>query len=214
MNIRLLYLSFKNLKIYYFIPLFFLYIFLPVLNFGMVSMSGNIENSYILVFREAEKYIPLLSFWWITLIFKEYISGDGNEVLYCIDSSGKVKLSLIAPIFLWYIIHVGVLFLGYSIFWDNVLLEFIKTVLQCFFFVSLGYMLMYISESPIISFMLLLIYELLTIFINSNIANYISIFENGNRITMNAIATKYLGFLLLSIAFLVIGVYKNKRFYY
>ncbi len=214
MNIRLLYLSFKNLKIYYFIPLFFLYIFLPVLNFGMVSMSGNIENSYILVFREAEKYIPLLSFWWITLIFKEYISGDGNEVLYCIDSSGKVKLSLIAPIFLWYIIHVGVLFLGYSIFWDNVLLEFIKTVLQCFFFVSLGYMLMYISESPIISFMLLLIYELLTIFINSDIANYISIFENGNRITMNAIATKYLGFLLLSIAFLVIGVYKNKRFYY
>lgn len=180
----------------------------------MVSMSGSIENSYILIFREAEKYIPLLSFWWITLIFKEYISGDGNEVLYCIDSSGKVKLTQILLIFLWYIIHVGVLFLGYCVFWDNVFWEFIKTVIQCFFFVSLGYMLMYILESPIISFMLLLIYELLAIFINSEIATYISIFENGNRITIDSIANKYLGILLISIVLLLVGVYRNKRFYY
>ena len=110
MNIKPIYFSFKNLKIYYFIPLFILYVFLPILSVGIVYMSGSIENSYFLIFREVEKYIPILSLWWITFIFKEYIEGDGNEILYCIDESGKVKVFQILLIFIWYIIHISMLF--------------------------------------------------------------------------------------------------------
>lgn len=213
MNIQLIYLSFKNLKLYYFIPLVVLYIFLPVLNIGMVAMSKDLESSYLLIFREAEKYIPIMSIWWTTFIFKEYISEDGNEVLYCIDSHGKVKVFEILIIYLLYIIHISILFLVYSIFWDNVFFEFLKTAIQCFFFTSLAYMLIYTLKSTIISFMFLLIYELFAIFIRSELTTYISIFENGNRVTIHVIITKYLVVLLLSVVFLVIGVYKNKKFY-
>ncbi|WP_242846431.1 hypothetical protein [Clostridium botulinum] len=80
----------KNLKIYYFIPLIFLYIVIPILDIGLINMSENIENSYQLIFAEAEKYIPILSLWWSTFIFKEYIDGDGNEVLYCIGSISAI----------------------------------------------------------------------------------------------------------------------------
>ncbi len=214
MNLKPVYFSFKNLRGYYFIPLFILFIFLPVLDVGMVQMSGDIYNSYMLVFREAEKYIPLLSVWWITFIFREYIEGDGNEILYCIDESGKVKISQITLIFIWYVMHVSILFLAYSIFWNNVFLEFIKTVIQCFFFTSLAYMLIYTLKSTTISFMVLLIYELFALFINTETTHYISIFENGEKIMFSVITTKYLAVLLLSIGFLIIGVYKNKRFYY
>ncbi|MBW4827240.1 MAG: ABC transporter permease [Clostridiaceae bacterium] len=214
MNIKSIYLSFKKLKIYYFIPLIILYIFIPILNIGMVYMCKNIEIAYSMVFAEIEKYVPILSIWWTTFIFKEYIEGDGNEILYCIDETGKVKVSQVILIFIWYIVHVGILFLVYSIFWDNVLLEFLKTVIQCFFFTSLFYMLMYTLKSTTISFMFLLIYELLTMFIDSEIIDYITIFENGEKIILPTIVTKYLIILLLSIVFLIIGIYKNKRIYY
>ncbi|MBZ9637734.1 ABC transporter permease [Clostridium sp. FP1] len=212
--IKITYFSLKNLKIYYFVPLIILYIFIPILNIGMVNLSGNIENAYVLVFSEAEKYIPILSLWWIIFVFKEYIEEDGNEILYCIEDSGKVKIHHISLLFAWYIIHVSVLFLIYSLFWDNVFLEFIKTVIQCFFFTSVAYMLMYTLKSTTISFMFLLIYELLSIFINSKSFNYISIFENGEKISLQAIITKYSVFFIVGILFLIIGVYKNKKIYY
>ena len=79
MNKKLIYFSMKNLKTYYFIPLIFLYILIPILDFGLVNMTGNIENAYVTIFRESEKYIPILSLWWTTFIFKEYIDEDGNE---------------------------------------------------------------------------------------------------------------------------------------
>ena len=75
-------------------------------------------------------------------------------------------------------------------------------------------MLIYTLKSTTISFMILLIYELFAIFINSEIANYISIFENGEKIILKTITTKYLLVLLVSLVFLMIGVYKNKKFYY
>ncbi|MEA4825948.1 MAG: ABC transporter permease [Clostridium sp.] len=214
MNIKPIYFSLKNLNIYYFVPLIVLYVFIPILNIGMINMSKNIENAYTIIFREAEKYIPITSLWWITFIFKEYIEGDGNELLYCIEDSGKVKVHHIVLIFTWYIMHVSILFLVYSLFWDNVFLEFIKTVIQCFFFTSLLYLLIYTLKSTTISFMLLLIYELLATFMNFKCINYISIFENGMKVSLETIITKYSIFLLLGILFLIIGIYKNKRFYF
>lgn len=213
MNLKLMYLSMKNLKVYYFIPLIFLYIVIPILDIGLINMSGNIENAYLSIFAEAEKYIPILSLWWTTFIFKEYIDGDGNEVLYCIESSRKLKIYHIALIFIWYIIHVSILFLVYSIFWDNVFLEFSKTVIQCFFFTSLVYMLIYTLKSTTISFMLLLIYELMSLFINSKFINYISIFQKEEEILLQNITTKYSIYFLVGTLFLIIGMYKNKRFF-
>lgn len=213
MELKLIYLSMKNLKGYYFIPLIFLYIVIPILDIGLINMSGNIENAYLSIFAEAEKYIPILSLWWTTFIFKEYIDGDGNEVLYCIDSSSKLKIQHIALIFSWYIIHVSILFLVYGFFLDNVLLEFLKTVIQCFFFTSLGYTLIYTLKSTTISFMFLIVYELLCLFIRCEFTKYISIFQGEQIISMQLIGTKYFIFLLIGILFLIIGVYKNKRFY-
>lgn len=214
MNKKLIYFSMKNLKTYYFIPLIFLYILIPILDFGLVNMTGNIENAYVTIFRESEKYIPILSLWWTTFIFKEYIDEDGNEILYCVEPSGKLKIHHVALIFIWYIMHVSILFLVYGLFWDNVLLEFLKTVIQCFFFTSLLYMLIYTLKSTIISFMVILIYELLSLFINSEFINYINIFGTGDRISLHTITTKYFIFFLVGILFLIVGMYKNKRFYY
>ena len=214
MKIKIIYFDFKNLKGYYMIPLLVLYIFIPILNVGMVNMSGSVGNAYSLVFRETEKYLPIMSVWWTIFIFREYIEGDGNEILYCIGQMGKIKAPKIIFIFIWYIIHVGILFLVYSIFWDNILLEYIKTVIQCFFFSSVMYMLIYTLKSTTISFMILLIYELFAIFINTDIVNYISIYENGNKITPYIISAKYMPILILSIGFFIIGIYKNKAFYH
>lgn len=213
MNIKLVYLSLKNLKGYYFVPIFVLYIIIPIVNIGMINMSGNINSAYILIFREAERFIPIMSIWWIVFVFKEYIATDGNEILYCIEESGKVKLYYIALIFIWYIFHVGILFLIYGIFWDNIFFEFTKITIQSFFFSSLVYMLIYTFKSTDISFMFVLIYELLSIFVNSKLSNYISIFENGKRITFQIITTKYLLVSILGILFLLAGVYRNKKFY-
>lgn len=214
MNIRATYLSFKNLKVYYFIPLILLYVFLPILSIGIVYIYESTENAYFIIFKEVEKYIPILSIWWTTFIFREYIEEDGNEVLYCINETGKVKVSQIILIFLWYVVHVGILYLGFSIFWDNMILEFIKIVIQSLFFSSLLYLLIYTLKSTTISFMLLVIYELFMLFINSEIVNYISIFHYGENLTVKTIITKYVLILLVSIVFLIAGVYQNKRFYY
>lgn len=214
MHIKSIYLSFKNLKGYYLIPVIIVLVFLPILTIGITYMVGDVEGSRILVFREIEKFVPLLSLWWIVFIFKEYVEGDGNELLYCVGGSGKVKLTQVLLAFFWYVTHIGALFLGYSIFWDNIFLEFLKIVIQCFFFTSSFYMLIYTLKSTTISFMLLLVYKLFALFTNSGISNYISVFEKGEHINLSIIATKYLIVLIVAFFFLIIGVRKNKRFYY
>ena len=61
--------------------------------------------------------------------------------------------------------------------------------------------------------MILLIYELFSLFINSEITHFISIFGDNGTLIMNIIGSKSLVVLFISIVFFVIGVYKNKRFY-
>ncbi|NYB75549.1 ABC transporter permease [Sedimentibacter hydroxybenzoicus DSM 7310] len=212
MDIRLIYYDFKNLKTYFYVPIFIIYLFIPVLSIGMVKMYG-VENSKIMIFKEVEKFIPIISMWWTTFIFREYIEGDGNELLYCINKTGKIKSFQIFIIFLCYVLHVGILFLVGNIFWDNILFEFIKTVVQCFFFTSAIYVLIYTLKSTTISFMILLIYALFSLFINSKISQVISIFGNGDILIMNIISTKSLKILFVSTILFIIGVYKNKVFY-
>ncbi|WDV47083.1 ABC transporter permease [Clostridiaceae bacterium M8S5] len=214
MNFKLIYLSLKNLRYYYFVPVTILYVFLPILDFGIICMNKGIENSYFMVFRENEKFIPLFSIWWIIFAFREYIEGQGNELLYCFDKKIKIKIFDIFILFLWYIIHVGILFIGYSFLWDSIWVEFLKTFIQCFFFVSATYMLIYTIKSTTISFMFLLLYELVVMYIDSKFAEYISIFEYGFGEAFSNVLSKYIVIITVSVFFLIIGVYKNKRYYY
>ncbi len=213
-NFKLVYYDFKNLRGYYFVPIFVLFILIPVLTAGMVKMSGSVGNAYFLVFREIEKYIPIFSVWWITFIFREFIEGEGNEVLYCTGKSSGVKVYQVLTMFVWYIFHVSILFLGYSMFWDNVFLEYVKTVIQSFFFTSFAYMLIYVLRSTTISFMLLFVYELFMLFINSEIVKYLSIFQKGEIMAVDSFLQKYLLIIIISIMLIFAGVYKNKKFYF
>jgi hypothetical protein len=49
---------------------------------------------------------------------------------------------------------------------------------------------------------------------NSKFINYINIFENGEKISLQTITTKYSVFFVVGTLFLLIGVYKNKKNYY
>lgn len=212
MHIKQFYLSMKNLGFYYFVPIIFLFIVMPYLSIAEIKEYG-IDNAYLGIAVKLEMYIPLLQSWWIVFSMKEYIEGDGNEILYTYEKNKLAKSSYIMAICLYYILHVGVLYFAYSFVFEDMLVEYAKTVIQCMFFASSTYMLIYLLKSTTFPLMIVFIYNIFMIFTQEGLLKILCIYTQGYRMNLFIFKEKFILVLIASFVFLVVGIIMNKRFY-
>ncbi len=197
-----LYLNFRNVKGFYYIPLVFLYIVLPVLNIATIRQYGVCENAFTIICNDIQKFAPIMCSWWVIFAFKEYIEGDGCEVLYVYKKSIVLDVILI---YIWYLIHITILMIVYSFYFTNIWLIFMRIAIQSLFFASGAYLCMFLFKSISISFMFIFVYEIICLFTNFGITKYISIFHSNSPINIRLMVTKNIPVIIISLFFLYLG---------
>ena len=161
MRLRLLYLILRKHKWTYLIPIVAIFGLVPLMIYMRARAFGlDVADPY----SATQMLVPILSTWWLFLCFKEYIEGDGVELLYTYLPKRKSKLQDIFLLFLWYILHVSILHFGLSFWFDGMLWECIRSIVQCYFFVMFYYMMMYLVKSTSISYMVVMVYYFMTMF--------------------------------------------------
>lgn len=214
MKIRLLFLSFKNLKFYYFIPLLILYLLIPIDNILNVKTYG-LDAAESLIMITAQRLIPIISVWWIFCVLKEYIEGDGIELLYVYDNMKKIKTKMIDVllIFVWYALHVCILFMIYSFFFPNILCGYVIVMIESFVLTGAFYFLIYTFKSTSISLMFILVYYFMSAFFSKNtVFELINIFSVDQPLTLYLLVNKYIFVFAIGIMFFMIGYWMNRKF--
>ena len=213
MKLRLLFLSFKNVKVYYFIPLFIIYVLIPFISYLNIKTLG-VEVSFTLVMDTAQMLIPITSTWWMFCVLKEYIEGEGNELLYAYENVRKTKILDILLIYIWYCLHIALLFIVYSFLYDNVFIEYIRIIIQSFVLTAAYYFLIYAFKSTSISYMFILTYYMMSLFFSKDtIFESVDIFSTKENMSMYLFEDKYFCVLLVGIILLILGIWKNKYYY-
>jgi len=200
--IKQLYLNFRNLKGFYYVPLVFLYVILSVLNIATIKEYGFNENAFTIICNDIQKFVPIMCSWWIIFALKEYIEGDGCEVLHLYKNSLALDVIMI---YIWYLIHVAILMIIYSFFLTNLSLEFIRIAAQSLFYASAAYFFIFLFKSIPITFMLIFMYEIICLFTNLGIKKYISIFYIYRAINIRLIAIENIPVIIICSIFLFLG---------
>lgn len=73
----------------------------------------------------------------ILFVLREYVEGEGNELLYV--NRYKLKFFDILALFVFYLLCVGVLYLLFSIFVPHMYLEYIRIFCVCVFYFGFVY---------------------------------------------------------------------------
>ncbi|WP_294129875.1 hypothetical protein [uncultured Clostridium sp.] len=208
-DFKITYLDLKNLGKYYFLPIIIMFIVVPTLLILKYLAVKDIKILTTDMIAYTELFSAISSIWWIMMISRQYIEVDGNEILYVYK---KMRIGQVLILFLWYIVNISILFLGYSFFFENILSEYIKILIQSLFFISISYMLVYTFKLVSIPMMIILGYIIsFSLFFKDKI-NYINIFTIQEVTNSQIVSNKYLILLIISIFILFIGMYKNYKY--
>ena len=193
------------------IPLVIYYILLPILNYMEYQKYGMGYELYNNIVTFAQFFIPLFSTWNGMINIKDYIEGDGREVLYINNKNPDLWVFLISAAI--NVICLLPLFAVYSILFKNMMLECIRLILFIIFFCSVAMSAVVLTNSLALTFSILFLYTIFSIFgnhINSLFLYYNTDIANVHIILYNNIPLMLIGVLFLCM---VMAIRKSKRKY-
>lgn len=195
---------FKGMRYTKNIPLIFMYIIIPIIN---LSAKNNIQTLQENIIMTVTLIYPILPIILQITILKEFVEGQGNELLYI---SKRVKIFEMSSIFIRYIIYMIIPFLIYTkIIGENTYVLFIKTLILVFFYMGLTYFLVYITKSIVIVFIPVIFLTLNNISTFSNIFNSFVYYDI--MLTKETMIKDNLIFIILGSVFWIVGYIFNKK---
>ncbi len=103
------YLQAKNMKWMFFIPLIVYYILIPLMAYTYTLGPRTPEDINATLVDVSYLYVPVFSVWWLYLSLKEYLEGEGNELLVMSGGIGAMSAVFFCatvvsylPVFLFY----------------------------------------------------------------------------------------------------------------
>ncbi|MCM1245758.1 MAG: hypothetical protein NC293_08970 [Roseburia sp.] len=206
-----IFLQVKGMRTMFLVPLIGYFILIPVGVWAMVSggeyvlMDALADMCYLLV--------PFLSTWWIYMIAKEYVEGEGREVLLL------GKGTFFTSIFFW---GVNVLCFSFLFFVDvgyqftpNILYLVQQLIIISFFMGGLAYFLNYFTKSITASMFVIILYTGVSNYRFSN-PKFVDILgkiqlTNLRDVPYNMNYGLYEWFIALGAVFWVAGIIRSKR---
>ena len=80
---ELFFLRLTKRKRMFSVPLVIIYFVLPILSFFIYKQKSDIYEEFVsAVVLQMHVWIPMLSSWWVILMFHSFFENEGNEVLY------------------------------------------------------------------------------------------------------------------------------------
>ena len=195
------YFLLKSAGVSIFIPLVIIYIFLPFLNYSSYLKYGIGATLYNNIITYSQVFIPFFSTWWSILTLKEFVEGQGNEVLFV---NTKRTHIFVCINFITFVFVLVPLYIVYFCLFDNMKLEFIKILIECILFNSISFAIMSFFRSVAISLTLPVIYTMYSFFRGYSSQGIDLSFISLNEATYEQLIDKYIPILLVSILLFVV----------
>ena len=206
-DFRMFCFQFKNIRKVFFIPIMINLIGLPLVLFASMKRYQDIYYVEEALMLFGQYVIPILSTWWFSFAFIEFIDNEGNE-LYYVNHKMKNRLLL-----LWLGLYLAITGIEYGVIgiWTDIaLLELIRVAICSCFYVALEYAVMFLSGSMTLSFLVIILYWMMSALGGEIKVNWLNCFDN-NFMTMNLLTEKYVWIMILAIVFYLTGCLGNAR---
>nr|MBP3599117.1 hypothetical protein [Eubacterium sp.] len=182
-----------------------LYVWVKSYSSDFSPLNAVEEMGYLLV--------PFLSTWWIYLILKEYIEGDGREVLLL------GKHTFLGAVLFWIInsiCYIPVLYLKVEDFWAIARYDlYVQLVIIAFFMGGFCYFLNYYTKSVTVSMLLVMLYSTISNYTFKD-ERFVKLFTPLQFTVLQEAPydenySSYFKFILAGLIFWILGVAKSRK---
>ena len=167
-------LTLRKLGPLYFVPHLFLYGLIPLLGAGYLAYHGDGENARGLIFYDFQKFLPFLGCWWVLFGLSGYVEGPASELLQVYRPSLLGQFWLL---WLWYLLHMAALFLGFSLFLENYWPDFPLVAIQSLAFAGAGFFLLCAARNLLAPFLTALFYEIFAMLAGTPFLRFCNLFS-------------------------------------
>ena len=199
----------KSMGKLFYIPFLFNYLMIPLI-VCVTSLKYDIKSDIVqgMLISFLQYFTPVLGTWWVLLVFIEIIDGKGNE-LYFVQCRNKLWDCLC--LLNGYILFLILPFIVYSRVVQNVVVEFMRIIVECLFFVALIYFMIFLTTSIATAMTSVVVYHFFSIFGTDSLVTSFSCFD-AHMASIELLSQKYASFLLFSIILLMLGRFLNLRY--
>lgn len=200
----------KNLGFLVAVPLIILNAIIPILNYLQYSKDGISEELYVNILQYSQWFMPLLCVWWSVFVLRDYIEGEGNELLF--TNQNRNKVADMFSLFLLSILNITVIFSVYTFLMPDMKYEYIKIISICVFYFGIVYCVSFITKSTTITLMLIILYTIANVYWGNTIKASPLIYYSAEHLTLKIYFSNYLPFLISGLILIFIGTIFNKKF--
>ncbi len=200
-------IQFKCIQHAYICPIVITWFVLPLLIMLIYNKYGLSPTLYRWIIRLYQMFSPFLSIWCPLIFSGESIEGDGHELLYI---NKKIKAGIFMLHFMLYCVVLAVPFIVFSFISSNMPLEYLRVVIECFFYCGSCYTIVYLLRSIPLTFMLVIAYTLSATYSNNGEKNFLC-YCDSNPISKDILLHSYLPLALTGILLWISGVLINSN---
>lgn len=205
-----MYFHLKNLHWNFFIPILIADIFLPFISLiTYMNERTRIDFAYT-VMSFSLILIPFCSVWWAIFINRDYIEGQGNELLFVCRNKIKT-LDTFIPFLLFFIASV-IQFIFYAGVDSTLKYEPLRLFCISFFYYGFVQLIVYLTKSISVTLLVVLLYTIANPLV-AVIADYSAfpLYYISVPVSRDLFYHNYFPMLLFGVLFLIISIVLNKK---
>ncbi len=192
------------------VPVIVAYVFVPFINYAAYRNYGVDHGLYQNIIMYTQVFLPYFSTWWSMMSLKDFVEGDGSEVLLV----GTKKLHIFFILnFLMYALLLAVPYAVYISLFPTMILSYCIILIECVLFNAIVYLLMIGFKSLIVSVSVPVMYTIYSFFSTGrgdalNIT-YLSLRDPARDLILD----KYVPILIGSVCVIAIVSALNKKLF-
>ncbi|MCR5517523.1 MAG: hypothetical protein K6F17_03020 [Lachnospiraceae bacterium] len=196
----------RRLTAAYWVPIVNAFIFAP----QIVTSNGDPTDAFrgMMIAYLCQLMLPVCAVWWPVLFSYESMVSKGNELLY-VKNRNKLGYYLLALVIYCVCVIPAYMIMNKEIWEMNALCEYVRFVIGCMFFVSLFYMLNYVTGKYILSTIVCAAYALSFLFFDTN-KSLMLVYCEGIA-DWKLIRDHYLFYLVVSVVMFAVGYVFNRN---
>lgn len=153
-----IFLELKNMGVFVFGPIVICCLCLPLYFFYCENNPYYAPHLQEFIITKSDYVIPIFSIWWLYFSMREYIEGDGRELLLTGRKSKCINCLIYYALYMVMLIPVMIL---YQRWIQKPWNMYGKYAIVCFFYCGVAYFLLFSLRSMAVSFLIQLVFTLL-----------------------------------------------------
>lgn len=211
-TIRMLHLVYRSFGKAYYAPVCISLLLVPALTLRYCSAYEEINAAWALVHTTMQLLLPICSIWWVYFISREYLEGDGRELLVVYQSKYSARLCETMLTWIWYSLHLTVCILIHTIWFQNMGPALLQLLAQSLFFAGIYVFLAGATGNASFSFLGVVAYYFTTAFLSQGtILEKLAILDFSVDITYSLLLERYIIISAIGLLTFLIGIWLGYR---